>query len=574
MQVIESEKTLGAITPNVAVMLGNNRKKFSNRIIYRERKCNDYIGMSWDEFYYKIECVAYNLKEYGFLEGDKVMIFSKNRLEMLLLELAVMSSGGISVPIFFNYNGESVGSLINHSDAAFIAVGDRSQLDRVNPSLPLKRIFVFDEITDSKYSNLTWFSQLLKDKGGNNSCLNFNAGTDAVCLNMYTSGTMGRQKCVQLTHKNILSQQAALKLIWNVDENDRFLSYLRWHHSFGGIFEKFTALYNGASISLESGNGLNPDIIMENWKLVKPTIFFSVPMIYQSLIDMTLKNEETEKCFFHEGLKFVFTAAAPLPHYLSYEFEKRNIDVLEGWGLTETSPCCTITNPKLKRESGVIGFPIPGVKIRLAEDNEMQVKGPNIMVGYYKNDEENEKCFTEDNWFCTGDIGELTENGFKLITRKDRIFKLSNAEKIIPTELENIITNKCHYISYALVEGNGRNYPVALLFPDKMLLEESKNGYHLHIHECNCPKDLCELSSCLKGCLININNGLKQKFSVIKSAMIIDDTLKVDNGTLTPSLKLAPNNVKGIYKIHLENLYGSNEPVKEPTYIIKLNEQQ
>jgi len=289
---------------------------------------------------------------------------------------------------------------------------------------------------------------------------------------------------------------------------------------------------------------------------------------------MTLRDKEIEKCFFHEELKFVFTAAAPLPHHISDEFEKRKINVLEGWGLTETSPCCTVTDPELKREPGVIGFPIPGVKIRLADDNEMQVSGPNIMVGYYKNDEENEKSFTEDGWFCTGDIGELTDKGFKLITRKDRIFKLSNAEKIIPTELENIITNKCHYISYALVEGNGRNYPVALLFPDKMLLEESKNGHHIDIHDCNCPKDLCELSDCLKGCLININNGLKQKYTVIKAAMIIDDALKVDNGTLTPSLKLAPNNVKGIYKAHLEKLYGSIEPVKEQTYIIYLNGKQ
>lgn len=220
----------------------------------------------------------------------------------------------------------------------------------------------------------------------------------------------------------------------------------------------------------------------------------------------------------------------------------------------------------------MIGFPIPGVSIRLAEDDELHVKGPNIMVGYYKNEEENQKCFTDDGWFCTGDIGELTPNGLKLVTRKDRIFKLSNAEKVIPTELESIITGKCHYISYALVEGNGRDYPVALLFPDKVLLDQSRNGYHIDIDNCECPKDLRGLSQCLKGCLINVNCGLKQKFARIKAAMLVDDVLKVDNRTLTPSLKLAPNDVKNIYKAHIEKLYGSDVPVNGDTYIILLND--
>jgi len=572
MQILESEKKLGEVTPNIATMLRNNLNSFSDRIIYQERNGSGDKGITWDEFYSKIKTIAFNLKRFGFSKGDKIVIFSKNRLEMLLLELAVMSSEGVSVPIFFNYNQETVKALIKHSDASYLAVGDRTQLDRIDPQLTLKRIFIFDNIQDNSYSNLTKFSELLIENSNNNFNLSFDANSEDICLNMYTSGTMGKQKCAQLTHKNILSQQTALRMIWDIDENDRFLSYLRWHHSFGGIFEKFAALFNGAVISLESGHGLDPNLIMENWKLIKPTVFFSVPMIYQSLVDMTMRDKEFEKSFFHEDLKFVFTAAAPLPQHISNEFEMRGIPVLEGWGLTETSPCCTISDPEIKREPGVIGFPIPGVSIRLAEDDELHVKGPNIMVGYYKNEEENQKCFTNDGWFCTGDIGKLTPNGLKLITRKDRIFKLSNAEKVIPTELESIITGKCHYISYALVEGSGRDYPVALLFPDKVLLDQSRNGYHIDIDDCECPKDLQGLSQCLKGCLINVNCGLKQKFARIKAAMLVDDVLKVDNRTLTPSLKLAPNDVKNIYKAHIEKLYGSDVPVNGDTYIIFLND--
>jgi len=317
---------------------------------------------------------------------------------------------------------------------------------------------------------------------------------------------------------------------------------------------------------------LNPAEILENWKLIKPTIFFSVPVVYQALVDIILEDEKAEEEFFHPELKFVFTAAAPLPKHISDEFEKRNIPVIEGWGLTETSPCCTLTDPKVKRESGVIGSPIPGVSIKIADDGEILVKGPNVMVGYYKNDKANEGIFNEDGWYCTGDIGEITDTGLRLITRKDRIFKLLNAEKIIPTKLEDSITSKCHFISYALVEGSGKNYPVALLFPNRRLLNRPEDSIDLELEDCVCPNSIEELSNCLHKCLFDVNCSLKQKFARIKAAMLIDDNLSVENKTLTPSLKLAPNNVKEIYKAHIEKLYGADSNIREHVYIIPLDD--
>jgi long-subunit acyl-CoA synthetase (AMP-forming) len=390
---------------------------------------------------------------------------------------------------------------------------------------------------------------------------------------MYTSGTMGVPKCVQLTHKNILSQQAALAKMWNINPDDRFLSYLPWHHSFGGIFELFTALYNGAAISLESGYGRDPKIILENWNKVLPTVFFSVPKVYQSLVELIKNDSEAEEIFFHPQLKFVFTAAASLPNNLSEEFERRNIPVIEGWGLTETSPCCTLTDPNKKRHHGVVGNPLPGVSIRLADDGEIQVKGSNVMKGYYKNDEANKNIFTDDGWFCTGDVGEITEDGLKLISRKDRIFKLSNGEKVVPSDLEKLIEMKCHYISFAMVVGSGQDYPVAILFPNKKLLKQP--DYALSPEEgCYCPRNLEELGKCLHGCLHDANCGIGQKFAQIKAAMIIDDELSLEKGTLTPSMKVAPKNVVNAYRAHLQNLYGEDNPVEEEIYIIRLDELQ
>ena len=387
---------------------------------------------------------------------------------------------------------------------------------------------------------------------------------------MYTSGTTGTPKCVQLIQKNILSQRTAMEELWDLNENDRFLSYLPWHHSFGGIYELFSALYHGATLHLESSYGKDPKVIFENWMLVQPTVFFSVPKVYQALFDLTKENPETEKVFFHPELKFIFTAAAPLPERLSHEFEERKITVLEGWGLTETSPCCTITDPKIRREPGIVGKPIPGVSIRIDPMNEIQVKGPNVMVGYYKNEQANKDIFTKDGWFRTGDVGEITPQGLKLITRKDRIFKLSNGEKVVPTELEALIQKKCHYVSYALVEGSGKEYPVALLFPNHGLLDHSDPNNPL-IEGCVCPRSLDELSKCLHGCLNDANCGIGQDFAKIKAAVLIDDELSLDKQTLTPSMKVVPKRVLNVYKAHLENLYDEKEEVKEKVYVIKLD---
>jgi long-subunit acyl-CoA synthetase (AMP-forming) len=568
MQIINSKFPLKETVPNMATMLYKNASRFADRPAVSEKVNGEYRAVNWSEFVSSIENIASNLRPFGFDQGSKMMIYSKNRTEMLMLELAVMASGGVAVPVFFNYNSETVNSLYKQSDATFAAVGSVAQLEKLGTRLDVKHIFIFDEPRDKTSSGLTPFDELLRMRNSSLPSLRLNANPNEVCLNMFTSGTMGKQKCVQLTHRNILSQQAALQNCFHITENDRFLSYLRWHHSFGGIFEIFNALYNGASIALESSCGLNPAEMMENWKLVQPTAFFSVPLIYQALIDLIGESNAMSDVFFHPELKFVFTAAAPLPKYISDEFAKRNIPVVEGWGLTETAPCCTITDASAAREPGIVGSPIAGVSIRIDDEGELQVKGPNVMPGYYNDPESNSRAFTDDGWFRTGDIGEITDKGVKLITRKDRIFKLANAEKIIPTEIETLIAGKCHYVAHVLVEGSGRNRPVALLFPDRLAFKE--NTQPKNIGNCTCPQNLEQFAQCLENCLCEINNSLGQKFSRIKAAMLIDDDLKIDNRTLTPSMKLVPEKVKEVYKANIERLYNPGVQLDCNFYLIEL----
>ena len=573
MKQLDSKDQLTEIIPNIASLLVRNASLYGNKYVYKEKDNNGvYRGIYWEDFFKNINNISYNLKKLGFKKGDKMIFFSSNSLEMLELELAVMAYGGVAIPIFAHFKRDTAELLINHSKAKYLAVSGQSQMNNLSGDLKqLESIICFNKVEDTRYKNLISFSSLKQDiPKGKISYLDENISSDTICLNMYTSGTMGTPKCVQLMHKNILSQQAALDILWDIDSNDRFLSYLPWHHSFGGIFELFTALYNGATYYLESSYGKDVNSIFENWKQVKPTLFFSVPKVYQSLYEMTTASKQAEDIFFNSGLKFIFTAAAALPEKLSNEFEKRNIPVIEGWGLTETSPCCTLTNPKLRRESGVVGLPIPGVSVRIADDDEIQVKGPNVMKSYFDNDEANSDTFTSDNWYKTGDVGEITENGLKLISRKDRIFKLSNGEKVIPSDLEKQIELHCHYVQYSLVVGSGEQYPVALIFPNKKMLLTP--NYEISPDEgCFCPRNINEMGRCLSGCLQMANNNIGQKFSKVRRAVIINDELSLDNNTLTPSMKMAPKNVIEKYKQQLEDLYGEIVPEEEEIYVIKLD---
>ena len=560
---------------NVADLVRTNAAGFADRPVFAEKDAaGAYRPITWARLGDDVERVAAALRARGFKHGDKMVIFSPNRLDMLRMELAVMASGGIAVPIFAHFKQETAELLIRHSDARCLTAAGAAQLQKLSVSLDLQLVIALDAVDPDAFAinGIVPFSELLAHPADGEG-IDITLDPDALCLNMYTSGTMGVPKCVQLSHRNILSQQDALSATtwWNLDEHDRFLSYLPWHHSFGGIFELFNVLYRGACLFLESSLGRDAAEIMANWQSVQPTVFFSVPKVYQALFDLSRESPQAEALFFHGGLKFIFTAAAALPQRLSDEFERRGIPVIEGWGLTETAPCCTLTDPNVKRATGVVGMPIPGVRVRIDDDGEILVKGPNVMRGYYKNDEANAGIFTNDGWFRTGDVGEMGSTGLRIITRKDRIFKLSNGEKVIPSDLERAIEGNCHYVSFAVVSGSGQDYPVALLFPNRRQLDNPDYSV-TPLDGCLCPRNLEELQHCLRGCLKNANCSIGQKFSKVRKAVIVDDDLSLEKSTLTPSMKVAPVKVLETYREHLDHLYDDTGMPPEDAYVIRLDD--
>ncbi|MBI5058881.1 AMP-binding protein [candidate division KSB1 bacterium] len=570
----KSETPLRAHAANLASMLNRNAATFGDRPAYQESRNGSYHPLSWSQFRHDICAIQTGLSERGLEAGDRVAIVSRNRQEMLELELAVMAMGAVAVPIFAGYTPPQTEALVNFCEPRMVAVAEQAHFEKLGSPAQYDRVIHFSKLEHNPPANLIPFAELAGTRPASESISGEQIAADSVCLMMYTSGTMGKPKCVQLTHRNILSQQAAGKDLWPLSERDRFLSYLPWHHSYGGIFEKYSALTNGAVLSLEHGYGKDLDTLIENWRRIRPTVFYSVPLIYQALLTRSHQDAAIERLLFHAELRYFFTAAAPLPKVISDEFERRNIAVLEGWGLTETSPCCTVTQPGARRQPGVVGHPIPGVSVAIAPDGEILVKGPNVMTGYYRNPEETAKVLTDDGWFCTGDVGEFTDLGLKLVSRKDRIFKLTNAEKVVAAELENMITGGCPYLAWAYVTGSGRDYPVALLFPNRAIFACIPEGAKLPGGCCR-PHDVATLAHCLGHCLAQVNRRLDAEYSRMPRVMLVDHELSIENEELTPSMKMSPNTVGRIFKANIERLYDPASTAETSTadsvYIIRLD---
>ena len=551
----EAEQQLPEFPMNLATMLNQNAERFGERAMFEDGGRT----LTWTDLQADVAQLQLSLLREGLRPGEHVAILSSNRREMLLLELAVMAMGAVAVPIFPGYSAAQTRELVDFCEPAFVAVANTAQFLKLEGAGRFRRVLHFEPLEGAEGGNLLSFPSLL-DGAGPVTIDGESVPTDTICLMMYTSGTMGKPKCVQLTHGNILSQQAAMRVLWKLDHEDRFLSYLPWHHSFGGIYEKYAALYNGALLVLDPGQGKQVDTLLENWARVQPTAFFSVPRIYQQLATRMLQDPDLERIVFHDRLRFVFTAAAPLSKSISDLFEQRGIPVYEGWGLTETSPCCTVSDPSVPRSPGVVGKPIPGVALRIAEDGEILVRGPNVMRGYFHNPEATKAVLHEDGWFATGDIGEFTDTGLRLITRKDRIFKLSNAEKVAPGELENLILDHCCFLSHVYVAGEGQDRPVGLLFPNMAMLADQPDPSRLR-PGCHCPKGVEDLATCLSSCLGELTGTLQAKYLRPRAVMLVDHQLSVEGGELTPSMKLAPNRVGRIFKAQIQQLYGEDESV-------------
>jgi len=554
------------VRESVGALLERNVARFGSHVAYSERRDGAFRPVSWEALARDVASFGGFLSAMGATPRARVAVVSPNRGEMLIAEFATMSLGATYVPIFAGYPAQQLRDLLRRVDPTVVIVAGSDQLAGLHLGASARALVTIEPVDAAAVEPLlrghrashAAFGEVLgrapADAERTAAFLRDAARIDPgePCLLNFTSGTSGVLKGVALTHDNILSQQRALSAIWSVTREDRFLSYLPWHHSFGGIFEKYTALYNGATIHIDDSRGKDFGLLLRNWAEVRPTLYFSVPQVYQQLVTHVQSRPEDESVVFHPGLRFVFTAAAPLPANVSAFFARKRVPVLEGWGLTETSPCCTLTDLSEPRSiPGMVGYPIPGVAIGIAPDGEILVRGPNVMRGYYEDPEATARALPGDGWFHTGDLGEFVGAGLKLVARKDRVFKMLNAEKVVPTEIENRLAGMNSFIRHVIVAGQGQRFLSALIFPDYFRIAEQFGADQATADRV--------VKASLRETLLEFNREHEVKYERVQAFAVISKELSLEAEELTPSMKVRVRNVLEHAEEYLEAVYAPSE---------------
>jgi long-subunit acyl-CoA synthetase (AMP-forming) len=555
---------LGPHQPSFGVLLRERAARWGDKVYLRYRQGASVGELTWREFAARVFQIARHLLAHGVRRGDRVAVISENRAEMYLLEMATMSIGAATVPVFAGYLPQQVMYVLERSRPRLAVASGPHQLAKVERTrFPgVEHWYCMDADANTRAWGALDFARLVGPGGAPVEVLDEHLNAvqpDDLCVVMYTSGTTGSPKGVRLCHRNLISQQKAISLIWDISESDVFMSYLPWHHSFGGLFERFMTLYNGCELCLDDSRGKDIDRLIENWGLFQPTIFFSVPRVHDLVVNRCREDQAAEKTVFGGRLRFVFTAGAPLPSQVEAAYRSRNLPVLEGWGLTETSPCVTVTSRELAWQSGYVGFPIPGCSVRIDSEQEILVKGPNVMDGYLDDPEATAHVLTEDGWFRTGDVGEFTKHGLRVLGRKDGTFKLTTGEKTHPNRVESVLANESPYINQAVAVGSGKDYVGVLIYPNWGRLRRWGAEHHVPGESLAGSPAVRELYA---DELRRVSVLMPVKYERPRRAVLVEREPTLESGELTSSGKLVRKVVLSNYRKEIEALFAARPPAE------------
>ncbi|HEX4382380.1 MAG TPA: AMP-binding protein [Myxococcales bacterium] len=489
--------------------------------------------LTWRALDEKRRAYAAGLQALGVKRGDVIATVSPNSSEMLIAELAAQTLGAASAAIFPGYSQEILLHCVADSGARIAFAGSAQQQRQLAEARGLTKIVVLDgqPLPEDRAIPL----QALQ--GG--KAAELEATKDDVAYLLYTSGTTGKPKGVELTHWNALSQQAAIASLWDVSEKDIFLSYLPWHHCFGALFERLMALWHRALLVIDDSRGRDLDRLYTNLFEIRPTVYFGVPRVYNGMIARAEEDPKAREAL--KNLRFAFSAAAPISEPAFRWFEALGVPVLEGWGLTETSPCVTITRRSSKRAPGLVGQPLPGTTVRLqpVEDfggrGEILVQGPQVMRGYHNRVDETAKALAQ-GFLHSGDLGEWTEQGLKLAGRIDGVFKLENGEKVSSGEVEARVLAATPLVEQALVLGSGQQFVTALLW-----LAPGAARAFLQQQELEAPSDFSavpELRRAVVEALQAANLLAPVHYERVRRVAFMQEPLAFDSGELTPTQKV------------------------------------
>ncbi len=560
-----------------------------------------YVPLSTEEVARRVRHLSLGLADLGLGPGDKLVILSENRPEWTMTDFAVLCAGAVTVPIYTSLMPEQIKYIINDSDAKIVVCSNRDLWLKVEAvKHDLRSVHHFVLIDEQGPEGTLSLSEVM---GRGTSVAAADPGLfekralavkpDDLASIIYTSGTTGIPKGVMLSHGNFVSNSKALDAVTEFTDKDTILSFLPLSH----VLERMTTfsfLYKGATIAYAE----SIETVAENLLEVRPTIMISVPRlfdkIYAKVMDNVLTQSPLKRKIFFWALKvgkkygarkirhqpipwglgvrrnlaaklvfskivektggrvhFFVSGGAPLSSDVAEFFYAVGITILEGYGLTETSPVLTC-NTFEKMKFGTVGTPVPEVEIRIAKDGEILAKGPNVMKGYYKKDQETREVF-EGGWFHTGDIGHFDEEGFLVITdRKKDLIITAGGKNVAPQPIENLLkTNP--YILSAVVVGAGRKFISALIVPNFERLEAYARTSGIPFSS---RKDLVGREEIVNFMLAEVNRATPHlaSYERIKKVVLLDRDFDVDS-ELTPSLKVKRHIVEKTFKALIDFLY-------------------
>ena len=558
----------------------------------------EWIATSTKEYLDKANAISRALLKLGIQKDDKIaLISSTNRTEWNIMDIGILQTGAQNIPIYPTICAEDYEYVLNHSESIYCFVSDAEVLAKVNKikdKTKLKEVYSFNHIEGCKH-----YSELLELGKDESNQPEVEARKDAVNPNdlatiIYTSGTTGRPKGVMLSHNNITSNALdASKRLPDINSKSTVLSFLPICHVFERVLI-YVYQYSGATIYFAEGI----DKIGANLNEVHPNLMSVVPRLLEKLFDkIYAKGEDLtgikKKLFYWAvGLgekwepygqngwwyefklsianKLIFSkwrdalggnldtmvsGSAALQTRLSRVFSAAGMQVMEGYGLTETSPVVTVGMYNDKHfKVGTVGKLIDNVEVKIAEDGEILVKGPNVMQGYYKDPEKTAEVMTGD-YFHTGDKGSFDSEGFLKITgRKKEMFKTSGGKYVIPPLLENEFKQSL-FIEQIMVIGEGEKMPAALIQPNfeyikDWIQDENKNIGTSNEDICNSQEIIDTIQNEVNKC--NVNFG---KWEQIKVFKLTPDVWSIDGGHLTPTMKMKRKIIHEKYAHLVEKIY-------------------
>jgi len=552
-----SDYNLGAMHRRIANRLGS-------RTALRYKEYGRYRDYKFEDYRRDADAFAAKLLDLGVQLGDHIGLLSENRYEWLVTDIGILSAGAADVPMHAPLSPKQIEYQLSHSEARGVIVSDQEQADKVievADDLPnLEFLISFEKIDPPaglKYWTWDGFLQAARLLGepGQQAVLRREAEVtpESIATIIYTSGTTGNPKGVMLTHANLQSNAEAMLASGASQPGDTSLSWLPYSHIYARTVDHYQALLADMTVCLAE----SVDTLIINLAETQPTWMASVPRFYEKVwaavghLDPETRSQQLKRIF-GPRLRQLSSGGAPLPRHIAEGFISAGISLMDGYGLTESSPVISF-NRLDDNKIGTVGKAIPGVEIKIGEEGEILTRGPHVMKGYWKNPEATAEAIV-DGWLHTGDVGEIDEDGFLSITdRKKDLIITSGGKNVSPAELETLLVSDV-FIDQAVTYGDGKQFISALLVPNFPQLEAKAKELGASLDSQDAFLSEESIIKFFEDRVARVMEAVSQPERV-KKILIMARPFELESNELTATLKVRRRFIIDKYKTELEALY-------------------